>query len=68
MAEIRQIIYFYNSKVAECETQVDSEGTIPVPVKGDIRFRNRERWKVKVVTTERRGPTTVIHKVYLGEA
>jgi hypothetical protein len=43
MKEPKQIAYFYDATLADEETELDLDGTVAMPVKGDIRQHGGER-------------------------
>ncbi len=47
------------------EVEVDMDGNMRVPVKGDFRLRGGKSWKVEVVMAEHTGTALPIPKVYL---
>jgi hypothetical protein len=66
--EPKQIAYFYDTILADEETELDLDGTVAVPVKGDMRQHGGKAWRVQHVTTERAGEQTIpIYCVYLKE-
>jgi hypothetical protein len=66
MEEKKQVTYFYNAQIAEDETQIDMDGSLKVPEKGDIRARDGKSWKVEYVMAER-SEALLTYKVYLSE-
>jgi len=68
MTEGKQIVYFYDNIFADEETELDLDGTVAVPVKGDRRQHGGKTWRVEHVTTDRNAPNTLsIYCVYLKE-
>jgi hypothetical protein len=66
--EPKQIAYFYDAVLADEETELDLDGTVAVPVKGDTRQHGRKTWQVKHVETDRTAPGAMpIYCVYLKE-
>jgi hypothetical protein len=66
MKERKQIAYWYNGRIAGDETEVDMEGDMRVPVKGDKREHKGRTWKVEAVMTKRSGDGSLpIYNVYL---
>ena len=55
MKEPKQIAYFYDAILADEETELDLDGTVAVPVKGEVRQHGGKTWRVQHVTTERAG-------------
>ena len=65
----KQIAYYYDSKFAEKETEVDLDGAMRVPVKGEVLRRpDGKQWKVEAVMTEQTGNALPVHKVYMVKA
>ena len=68
MNEPKQIAYFYDTLLADEETELDLDGTVAVPVKGDIRKRGDKIWQVSHVEIDRTSPKAMpIYCVYLKE-
>jgi hypothetical protein len=68
MKEPKQIAYFCDAILANEETELDLDGTIAVPVKGDTRQHDGKTWRVEHVTTDRTAPNALpIYCVYLKE-
>ena len=68
MNEPKQIAYFYETLLAEEETELDLDGTVAVPVKGDTRQHGGKMWRVDQVSVDRTAPNALpIYCVYLGE-
>lgn len=56
MGSKKQIAYFYNAKVKDDETEVDMDGDLVVPEKGQILVRpDGKRWKVETMMTRHDG-------------
>jgi hypothetical protein len=68
MKEPKQIAYFYETILADEETEFDLDGTVAVPVKGDVRQHGGKAWRVDHVETDRTAPSALpIYCVYLKE-
>jgi hypothetical protein len=68
MKEPKQIAYFYNTVLADEETEFDLDGTVSVPVKGDTRQHDGKMWRVEHVEIFRSGHATLpIYSVFLRE-
>ena len=68
MNEPKQIAYFYDAIRADEETELDLDGTVTVPVKGDTRQHGGKTWRVENVTTDRTASNALpISCVYLKE-
>jgi len=68
MNEPKQIAYFYDTILADEETELDLDGTVAVSVKGDTRQHGGKTWRVEHVTTDRTAPNALsIYCVYLKE-
>ena len=68
MKEPKQLAYFYDKILADEETELDLDGTVTVPVKGDTRQHGGILWRVENVTTDRTSPNALtIYCVYLKE-
>ena len=68
MKEPKQIAYFYDAILADEENELDLNGTVAVPVKGDMRQHGGKTWRVEHVTTDRTAPNALpIYCVYLKE-
>ena len=68
MKEPKQIAYFYDAILADEETELDLDGTITVPMKGDTRQHAGKMWRVENVMTDRTAPNALtIYCVYLEE-
>jgi hypothetical protein len=68
MKEPKQIAYFYDAILADEETDLDLDGTVAVPAKGDTRQHEGKMWRVEHVTTDRTSPNALpIYCVYLKE-
>lgn len=69
MSKQKQITYWYDGKMAEDETEVDKDGSMTVPQKGDPREHDGKKWKVEIVLTEISGDGSFpVHKDYHKEA
>ncbi len=65
----KQIAYYYDTKINPEDTQVDMDGHIEVPKKGEILEKHGERWKVEAVMTDLSGSGALpVHKIYLVKA
>jgi hypothetical protein len=53
MKEPKQIAYFYDTVLADEETELDLDGTVAVPSKGDTRQHRGKIWRVEHVRTDR---------------
>lgn len=68
MGEKKQIAYHYDSVFKDEDTQVDTDGSLRVPEKGQIIEKRGERWNVVHVTVEHRSDGSLpVHKVYLSK-
>jgi hypothetical protein len=68
MKEPKQIAYFYETVLAGEETELDLDGTVTVPVKGDTREHGGKTWQVEHVSTDRTAPGAMpTYCVYLKE-
>lgn len=68
MTEPKQIAYFYDTLLADQETELDLDGTVAVPVIGDTRHQGGKTWRVENVQIDRTAPTALpIYCVYLKE-
>jgi hypothetical protein len=66
MKEPKQLAYWYDTILAEDETEIDLRGETEVPVKGDPRKRNGITYKVVFVRTFRPADSTIpIYHVFL---
>jgi hypothetical protein len=65
--ESKQIVYFYDSLIKANETQVDVEGDLLPPIKGDILLRpDKKWWKVEHTRTRHDGGNALpVHEIYL---
>jgi hypothetical protein len=64
----KQIAYFYDAILENEETELDLDGTVAVPVKGDTRHHGGKTWRVEHVTTDRTAPNALpIYCVHLKE-
>jgi hypothetical protein len=62
----KQIVYYYEAKVNEEDTQIDGDGDLSVPVKGQVLEKHGKRWNVEQVKTDYRGDGSLpVHHVYL---
>jgi hypothetical protein len=65
MSEQKQITYWYDGKIEEEETEVDMDGDITVPQKGNSRMHDGRKWTVEAVIVEHPGDGSLaVHKVY----
>jgi hypothetical protein len=53
MTEGKQIAYFYDKILAEEETELDVDGSVVVPAKGDTRQHGGKTWTVEHVGIDR---------------
>ena len=53
MTEGKQIAYFYDKILAEEETELDVDGSVAVPAKGDTRQHGGKTWRVEHVGIDR---------------
>jgi hypothetical protein len=68
MKEPKQIAYFYDTLLADEETELDLDGTVAVPAKGDMRQHGGKAWLVEHVGTFRSAHAALpIYCVYLKE-
>jgi hypothetical protein len=68
MKEGKQIAYFYDTILAEEETELDLDGSVAVPAKGDTRPHGGKTWRVEHVRTDHSGGRALpIYCVYLKE-
>ena len=68
MNEPKQIAYFYDATLADEETELDLDGTLAVPVKGDTCEHSGKTWRVENVEVDRTAPNALpIYCVYLKE-
>jgi hypothetical protein len=66
MEKKKQIAYFYNSEFNADDTQVDMDGDIRVPQKGEIIEKHGERWKVEIVMVDHSFSGALpVHRIYL---
>ena len=66
MKEPKQLAYFYDDILADEETELDLDGTVAVPVKGDMRQHAGKMWRVEHVTIDRTAPKALpIYCVHL---
>ena len=55
-----------NAKLAEDETNVDLDGDLPLPKKGDLVWRDGKQWRIEAVITRHHGGGALrFYKVYL---
>ena len=68
MKEAKQIAYWYDGVLAENETELDLNGAVIVPLKGDTRRHDGKMWQVEFVKADRSsdGPLP-IYCVYFKE-
>jgi hypothetical protein len=68
MKEPKQIAYFYDTILADDETELDLNGSVAVPVKGDTRRHGGKTWRVEHVGIDRIAHAALpIYSVYLKE-
>jgi len=68
MKESKQIAYFYDTVLADEETELDLDGTVAAPVKGDTRQHSGKTWRVEQVRMDRTADGALpIYCVYLKE-
>ena len=68
MNEGKQIAYFYDTVLAEEETELDLDGSVAIPAKGETRNRGGKTWQVEYVRTDHTGNRSLpIYCVYLKE-
>jgi len=60
MKEPKQIAYFYDAVLADEETELDLDGIVPIPVKGDTRQHGGKMWRVEHVETFRSAHATLL--------
>jgi hypothetical protein len=66
--EPRQIAYFYDTVLADEETELDLDGTVSIPMKGDTRKHGAKTWRVDQVEIDRTAPTAMpIYCIHLKE-
>jgi hypothetical protein len=66
--EPKQIAYFYDTVLADDETELDLAGTVSIPLKGATRQRGAQTWRVDRVEIDRTAPKAMpIFCVYLKE-
>jgi len=66
--EPKLVAYFGDVLLADEETELDLDGTVAVPVKGDMRQNRGKAWRVDLVETDRTAPGALpIYCVYLKE-
>jgi len=53
MKEPKQIAYFYDAVLADEETELDLDGTVTLPAKGDTRQHGGKTWRVDHVGIDR---------------
>ena len=64
----KQIAYFYDSILAEEETELDLDGSVAIPATGERREHGGKMWQVEHVRTDRTAEGALpIHCVYLKE-
>jgi hypothetical protein len=56
MDEPKQIAYFYETVLADEETELDLDGTVSIPLKGDTRTHDAKTWRVDHVEIDRTAP------------
>lgn len=68
MREPKQIAYFYDTILADEETELDLNGSLNVPAKGDTRLHAGKIWRVERVGVDRSAHAALpIYCVYLKE-
>jgi len=68
MKEAKQIAYSYDTILADEEAELDLDGTVAAPVKGDTRQHSGKTWRVEHVTIEHAGEKTIpIYCAYFKE-
>ena len=68
MKEPKQLAYFYDNIFADEETELDLDGAVEVPAKGDTRQHGGKTWRVEHVSIDRTGPNALpIFCIYLKE-
>jgi hypothetical protein len=53
MKEPKQIAYLYDTVLADEETELDVDGSVGVPAKGDVRQHRGKTWRVEHVAIVR---------------
>jgi hypothetical protein len=51
-SKAKQLVYRYNGVESSEEVEVDLDGEIPIPNRGDIVLRNGKNWEAVHVTTQ----------------
>jgi hypothetical protein len=68
MKDPKQIAYFYDSVLADEETELDMDGTVALPATSDKRQRGGKTWRVEHVSIDRTAPNALpIYCIYLKE-
>jgi hypothetical protein len=68
MKKPKQIAYFYDTVLADDETELDLKGSVAVPVKGDTRRHDGKTWRVERVGVDRSAHAALpIYSVYFKE-
>lgn len=66
MGQKKQIVYYYESKIREEDTQIDGDGDLLVPEQGEVLEKHGKRWRVQFVKTDLKGDGSLpVHHVYL---
>jgi hypothetical protein len=69
MNEKKQIAYYYDTRFNAEDMEIDTEGDMVVPDRGQILQKHGERWKVAAVMIEHKNDGSLsIHRVYLVKA
>ena len=69
MKEPKQLAYFYENILADEETELDLDGIVEVPAKGDTRQHGGKTWRVEHVSIDRTAPIALpIFCIYLKDA
>lgn len=63
----KQIIYFYDARIEPNETQIDVDGDLLPPMKGDILLRpDNKWWKVEYTQVRHDGGNALeVHEIFL---
>jgi hypothetical protein len=65
----KQIAYYYDAEINPEDTEVDMEGDMPVPEKGQILEKHGQRWRVEVVMVDHSFDGALdVHRIYLVKA
>ncbi len=65
MKEPKQIAYFYDTLLADEETELDLDGTVAVPIKGDMRQHGGNAWRVDHVEIDHTAPGALPSIAYI---